>query len=204
MSSVNASPISGNSERIEHTSSNGATHRASLAVRITLVSLAVLALCAAGVAGVNLIAVTQFNQATAALHSNLTEANTSTTDLDALSASQQQTDAQFQDAGALSFLLLPQLKQSIETNAQVSRQLSQRTQQQIDKRNELAQDSGQQATSDDAESSSAKNTAGLSDEQKKQVEELLKANQQSTPSDASEQHEEDTSGTENSQTAKPW
>lgn len=204
MSAVMASRIGRNTERIGNDGSKVDSPRASLAVRITLVSLAVLALGVAGVAGVNLIAVTRFNQATASLNSNLTNANNNNTDLDVLSAAQQQTDAQFQDAGSLSFLLLPQLKQAIETNTQVSRQLSQRTQQQIAKQKALVQDNEQQANSDSTENSNAKNSAGLSDEQRKQVEELLKANQQSTPSDSSEQNDEDTGGTENTQTAKPW
>ncbi len=204
MSTTITSPSARNAKHIENTHSDGETPRASLAVRITLVALAVLSLGVAGVVSVNLIAVTQFNQATASLNSNLTNASKTATDLDTLSAAQQQTDAQFQDAGSLSFLLLPQLKQAIETNTQVSRQLSQRTQQQIAKQKALVQDSEQQADSESTASSDTKNSAGLSDEQKKQVEELLKANQQSTPSNSSEQNEEDTGSAENTQTAKPW
>ncbi len=176
--------------------------RASLAVRITLVVLAVVALCMATVTGLNLIAATRFNQATAALNSNLTDASKDDTDLDALSAAQQQTDAQFQDAGAFGFLLLPQLRQSIETNAEISRQLSQRTQQRIVEQKGLAQSDEEQTTSDNGGNADAKTGGALSDEQKKQVEELLKANQQSTPSDSTEQNNEN--DTKNNQTPKPW
>ena len=203
MSAVDNPPIGRNIRNTGDSVHGGELRpRASLAVRVTLVVLAVVALCMAAVSGLNLLAAARFNQATAALNSNLASASKDDTDLDALSAAQQQTDAQFQDAGAFGFLLLPQLRQSIETNAEVSRQLSQRTQQQIVEQKGLAQSDGKQTTSDNAGSGDAKSGGALSDEQKKQVEDLLKANQQSTPSDSTEQNNENDS--KNNQTPKPW
>ena len=205
MSAMDNPPIGRNiRDTRDNAHGGGIRPRASLAVRITLVVLAVVALCMAAVTGWNLLAVTRFNQATAALNLNLASASKEDADLDALSAAQQQTDAQFQNAGTFGFLLPPQLRQSIETNAEVSRQLSERTRQQIVEQKGLAQSNGEQTTSDNTENADAKSGGALSDEQKKQVEDLLKANQQSTPSDSTEQNDENNSDTKNNQTPKPW
>lgn len=182
--------------------------RAPMRVRVLLTVLAVLSLCVAGVAGVNLVAVMRYNQATATLNANLKTAGKSDADLDALNAGQQQADAQFADAGVLDFLLVPSLKQSIRQNQQVSKQLTNRT------TKEIARQKGDSTTADGSASGSgagtgtsknAKKGGGLTAKQKKQVEELLKANQQSTPSDStSKQKDETAKDTTKSQTTKPW
>lgn len=186
--------------------------RAPLAVRVALVLLAVAALAVAGVAGVNLHAVIRFNQATASLNENLSAASKDGADLDALGAGQQQTDAQFSDAGALGFLLLPQVRRSISHNAEVSTRLTDRTVKELAKQKDGTDadqasdpdrtDAGAAAT---GSSGSAKQGDGLTEQQRRQVEELLKANQQSTPSDSVTKQQKDTGDKDTgSTTAKPW
>lgn len=178
--------------------------RAPLGVRIALVVVAVLALCLASLSGLNLIAAVRFNQATATLNANLATARKSDADLDALRASQQQVDAQFAQAGSFGFLLLPSIRQSIATNAQASRQASTRIRTRIAEQKGLTQDK-QATTSTDggngSDADGAKASGTLSEAQKKQVEELLKANQQSTPADSSGQGGDTGKDTT---TAKPW
>ena len=167
--------------------------RASLAIRIVMIAIAVIALAFAVLTGLNISASARFNQATASLNSNLKQAARSDADLDALNASQQQTDAQFEDAARLNLALLPQLREAISANAAVSSKLTQRIKQ------ELAAQQGGNGTKD----STANDTSGLTDEQKKQVEELLKANQQSTDTNPSTNTQTD-KGNKKQQTAKPW
>lgn len=181
--------------------------RASLAIRIVMIIIAVMALAFAVLAGLNISASARFNQATASLNSNLKQAARSDADLDALNASQQQTDAQFEDAARLNLVLLPQLREAISANAAVSSELTQRIKQEL-----AAQQGGNSANSgsgtNSAEGGTAKDsttngTSGLTDEQKKQVEELLKANQQSTDTNPSTNTQTD-KGNKKQQTAKPW
>ena len=173
--------------------------RASLAMRIVMIAIAVIALAFAVLAGLNISASARFNQATASLNSNLKHA---------LNASQQQTDAQFEDAARLNLALLPQLREAISANAAVSSKLTQRIKQEL-----AAQQGGNSANSgsdtngveggNGTKDSTANDTSGLTDEQKKQVEELLKANQQSTDTNPSTNTQTD-KGNKKQQTAKPW
>lgn len=182
--------------------------RASLAIRIIMIAIAVIALAFAVLTGLNISASARFNQATASLNSNLKQAARSDADLDALNASQQQTDAQFEDTARLNLALLPQLREAISANAAVSSKLTQRIKQEL-----AAQQGGNSANSgsdtngveggNGAKDSTANDTSGLTDEQKKQVEELLKANQQSTDTTPSTNTQTD-KGNKKQQTAKPW
>lgn len=179
--------------------------RASLAIRIVMIAIAVMALAFAVLTGLNISASARFNQATASLNSNLKQAARSDADLDALNASQQQTDAQFEDAARLNLALLPQLREAISANAAVSSKLTQRIKQEL-----AAQQGGNSANSgsdtndvEGGKDSTANDTSGLTDEQKKQVEELLKANQQSTDTNPSTNTQTD-KGNKKQQTAKPW
>ena len=88
--------------------------------RIVLACGAVLLLLVAGVAAVNLSASITFNQATASLNANIKAAQDESTDITTLKAQQQQTDAQFDEAGRMRTLLLPQVKDAIDTNASIS------------------------------------------------------------------------------------
>ena len=180
--------------------------RASLAIRVIMAIVAVAALVFAVLAGLNISASTRFNQATASLNRNLKQATQDDADLDALNASQQQTDAQFEDAARLSIALLPQLRQAIAANAAVSAELTKRigqelaAQQGTDTNNGNSSNEPEGATTKDSKNS---NGSGLTDEQKKQVEELLKANQQSTDTNPSTNTQTDKAN-KKQQTAKPW
>ena len=92
--------------------------------RIVLACGAVLLLLVAGVAAVNLSASITFNQATASLNANIKAAQDESADITTLKAQQQQTDAQFAETGRMRTLLLPQVKDAIDTNASISSELT--------------------------------------------------------------------------------
>ena len=139
--------------------------------RIVLACGTVLLLLVAGVAAVNLSASITFNQATASLNANIKAAQDESTDITTLKAQQQQTDAQFAEAGRMRTLLLPQVKDAIDTNASISSELTKITLKQAEAQNS-GPDSGQAQSAQQSESSSAnaKKGGALTDEQKKQVE----------------------------------
>lgn len=180
--------------------------RAALGVRVLLAVIAVVALGVAGIAGVNLVAVMRFNQATMTLNENLRNAERDDVDLDALGAGQQQVDAQFDDAQALSFLLIPQVREPISRNATVSRKLTTRTTQKIaEQKGQTTTDADQQAAEAGTGSGSSGKGGGLTAKQRQQVEELLKANQQSTPSQSTTKQEDTAQQDQSStQSTKPW
>ena len=162
--------------------------------RIVLACGAVLLLLVAGVAAVNLSASITFNQATASLNANIK------------AAQQQQTDAQFNEAGRMRTLLLPQVKDAIDTNASISSELTKITLKQAEAQNS-GSDSGQAQSAQQSENSSsnAKKGGALTDEQKKQVEELMKANQQSTDTQSNTtQSEQKATQNKGTGATKPW
>ena len=159
--------------------------------RIVLACGAVLLLLVAGVAAVNLSASITFNQATASLNANIKAA---------------QTDAQFDEAGRMRTLLLPQVKDAIDTNASISSELTKITLKQAEAQNS-GSDSGQAQSAQQSENSSsnAKKGGALTDEQKKQVEELMKANQQSTDTQSNTtQSEQKATQNKGTGATKPW
>ena len=162
--------------------------------RIVLACGAVLLLLVAGVAAVNLSASITFNQATASLNANIKAAQDESTDITTLKAQQQQTDAQFDEAGRMRTLLLPQVKDAIDTNASISSELTKITLKQA-----------QSAQQSENSSSNAKKGGALTDEQKKQVEELMKANQQSTDTQSNTtQSEQKATQNKGTGATKPW
>ena len=177
----------------------GAEARASFAVRAAVAMLAVLALALSVLTAVNLSAVLRFNEATAGLYEHLDAAAQSDVDLDALAAGQQQTDAQFEDAAALETVLLPVVREAIERNRKTSATLTERVNRAL---RERQGDSSSSSDTVDGSGRNARKGDGLTDEQKRQVEDLLKANQQSTPSRSDENG--DDSGVSKNDTAKPW
>ncbi|MBT1172289.1 cell surface protein [Bifidobacterium sp. MA2] len=184
--------------------------RASLPVRVALIVLAVLALVAAGLAGANLVTVGRFNQATATLTRNIKAIAKEDADLSTLKASQQQTDAQFEDAAALRAVLLPSIRASLETNTEVSHRLTELIEQRLAEQ-QGGGSSGSGGASDDATGAATDNQrnnrqsdgSGLTDAQKAQVEQLLKSNQQSTDTSESTRQDADQKSKQN-QTTKPW
>ena len=152
--------------------------------RIVLACGAVLLLLVAGVAAVNLSASITFNQATASLNANIKAA---------------------QD-GRMRTLLLPQVKDAIDTNASISSELTKITLKQAEAQNS-GSDSGQAQSAQQSENSSsnAKKGGALTDEQKKQVEELMKANQQSTDTQSNTtQSEQKATQNKGTGATKPW
>ncbi|MBW3091567.1 cell surface protein [Bifidobacterium sp. 82T10] len=180
--------------------------RAGLPVRIMLGALAALALAVTVLAAVNLRAVTAFNQATSSLHEHIAAARSDTPDWSKLSAVQEQTDAQFDEAEAADAVLLPGIRESIAANAAVSDQLTALVKQHL-----AAQQGGDGNAGDngaagtDKQGQSSDSSGALTDEQRKQVEDLLKANEQSTPSDKGKGTSKESTVTNNTgNTNKPW
>lgn len=179
------------------------TARAPLAARVAMAVAAALLLAAAGVATANLYAVYTYNQATASLNANIEAAADESTDLQMLRTRQQQTDAQFEDAGAPGFLLLPQVRSAIDGNAAASRRLTERTTREIERQQD-GDAAAVQGVDGDGRDGGASRGGGLTDEQRRQVEELLQANQPSTPSESTEQGGQTTDDDGDDGTVKPW
>lgn len=179
--------------------------RMSLGARIALAVAAAVLVLVAGILGVNLSAAVTFNQATTSLNANIKAAQDESTDMDTLNAQQQQTDAQFADANSMRTLLLPQIKDAIDANADVSAQLTKITLKKVEAQRNGTDEQNSNQQNMNTSNGKAKTGGILTDEQKKQVEELMKANQQSTDTqantDTSKQKAEQNTGTGAS---KPW
>ncbi|WP_169240328.1 DUF6466 family protein [Bifidobacterium olomucense] len=163
----------------------------------------------AGVAAVNLSASRSFNQATKSLNANIKAAQDDSTDITTLHAQQQQTDAQFAEAGRMRSLLLPSIRDAIDANADISSQLTKITLKRAEVQGNGADtDNAQAQQQTDSATSQSKKGGSLTEAQKKQVEELLKANQQSTDpqSDATSSESSGQQATEHKGTGatKPW
>ena len=182
--------------------------RASLPVRIVLAVLAAAVLVVGGFACLNLMAVGQFNQATATLTRNIKAAAKEDADLATLEASQQQTDAQFEDAAAFDAVLMPDVRSSIETNTEVSRELTALIKQRLAEQQGTNNSGGSGGSSNGDSGAATDQSQGktdgpaLTDQQKAQIEQLLKANQQSTDTSTSTQQTDKKA--KQSQTSKPW
>lgn len=137
---------------------------------------------------------------TSQLNGNLKAASKDDADLSTLSALQQKADARFADAAAWSALLLPQVKNVIDTNASVSATLTERINAQLQKQQNTETSNAQTAPGSDG---NAKQSGGLTQEQRKQVDDLLKSNQQSNSQNGSKGGKGKSSSNTNS-TTKPW
>ena len=177
-----------------------AVARTPLWSRILIGIVAMACLCAGIAAGANLIAVTAFDDATSQLNGNLKAASKDDADLSTLSALQQKADARFADAAAWSALLLPQVKDVIDTNASVSATLTERINAQLQKQQNTETSNAQTTPGSDG---NAKQSGGLTQEQRKQVDDLLKSNQQSNSQNGSKGGKGKSSSNTNS-TTKPW
>lgn len=149
--------------------------RASLPVRVALAVVAAVLLIAGVPVAINLRAVGLYNQATAGLESNISAAAGKDPDLAQLSARQDQVDAQFDGAARFGMLLLPSVRESIAANSAVSDRLTASLNDRLRDQQEGATNRDNANQPDDATQSQG----GLSDQQKRQVEELLNANRQS-------------------------
>lgn len=179
--------------------------RAPLGMRIALIVVIALLTAVAGVAAVNLSATITFNQATASLNANIKAAQDESTDVSTLHAQQEQTDAQFAEAGQMRGVLLPQIRDAIDANASISSQLTKITLKKAEAQTEgnTSSQSTEPQQADESSSSNAKRGGALTEEQKKQVEELMKANQQSTDTQTNTKTEQNTDQNKGN-TTKPW
>ncbi|HJE20764.1 MAG TPA: DUF6466 family protein, partial [Bifidobacterium pullorum] len=143
--------------------------RAPLPMRVALIVLAVAVACLAALTVVNLSAAVLHDEATQALERNVAEAADDTSNLEMLRIRQQQVDAQFEDAGRYGMALLPALRSSIETNAAVSQALTQRIQEELDRQQQGDADTTD--SSDPSEGGTASEGGGLTEEQRRRVEE---------------------------------
>lgn len=190
-----------------HSARDGRTRTRAIAplpVRVLMAVLAVAALAAAGLAGANLVAIGQFNQATATLTRNIKAVEREDADLATLKASQQQTDAQFKDTASLKAVLLPSVKSSLETNTEVSRRLTALIERRLAEQQGTSSNDANGSASDNQRNNREADDSGLTDEQKAQVEQLLKANQQSTDTSRTTDKKDIQKKTERNQTTKPW
>ena len=181
--------------------------RAPLAVRIILTVIAGLLACVATLAAVNLRSVDVYNTATQALGENLDAVEREDADLDALALKQQQVDSQFKDAATFDPLLLPHLRSSIDTNTAISKDLTERIKRMLTAQHGGGDDDAASASPSSAgtgqNSSSTDATQGLSDEQRKKIADLLKANQNgSTDPGSSSSTQKSQDDTDSS--VKPW
>lgn len=174
--------------------------------RIVLACGAVLLLLVAGVAAVNLSASITFNQATASLNANIKAAQDESTDITTLKAQQQQTDAQFDEAGRMRTLLLPASQgrhrhqcfdffRADKDHPETGRGAEQRFRFRASPVGTAIREFFIQCQKGGA----------LTDEQKKQVEELMKANQQSTDTQSNTtQSEQKATQNKGTGATKPW
>ena len=135
-----------------------------------LAAFAVLAIAFAVLAGVNIDAQRQYDAATQTLTENLETASRNDADLKQLLTSQQELDARFASITGKSAVLLPQISESTTYNAQVSKQLTDLVQQQVDA--DAAKNDSQQSGQHGEQ---PKSLDSLTEEQRKQVEECYAA-----------------------------
>lgn len=181
--------------------------RASLPTRVALIVLAVLLGTVALLAVVNLAANGNYNHATRSLQENIKTSKQNNVDWDKLRVQQQQTDAQFDDAGEMRALLLPQLRESIDHNSRVSGQLTKAIIEKAKSGKDNQSDSDTNANADARQTngSESKKDTRLTDAQREKVEELLKQNTQSTQSDSNTNGSAANQNTDKSSSqTKPW
>lgn len=190
----------------------GRAPRAGLPVRVLCAAAAVLALGVAAVGVVNLRAADAFSQATSRLKENIAAVAGETPDYDRLATLQGQVDAQFADAGAAGVLLLPSLRADIAANADVSQRLTRLIEAELAGSDDgsssddaTSDGSGSDGSGDDGDDSANSADDGLTDEQRRQIEELLASNEQSTDLGESQTTDKSQTTTNNTgNTSKPW
>ncbi|WEV41440.1 DUF6466 family protein [Bifidobacterium sp. ESL0682] len=175
----------------------------SLPVRVTMGVAAVILIAVAGVLLANMTAIDTYNQATASLNASLEYAKKPNADPQQLKAQLDQANAQFDEARRLGALLAPNTKELINTNSDISDKITSSTKRKIAKANgngSAGKANGQGSQSSNNGQDNGQNQ-GLTDEQRKQVEDTLKANQPNGPvnGDKNAQTKNDTDTN-----VKPW
>ncbi|AKV55440.1 cell surface elastin binding protein EbpS [Bifidobacterium actinocoloniiforme DSM 22766] len=179
---------------------NGPEPRATFRLRVILGVLALALLVVSGIALWNAQAVSSYNQASAALSENLSQAAKPTADASKLKVAQGQVDDLFGQAGQGRAILLPGTRQAIDRNAALSRQLTAALDQ-LDQQQSNGSQAQQGQNASGAKRKQSQEQQGLSDEQRRKVEEMLKRNQDlqsAAPAPTSKP------SSPSGQQAKPW
>lgn len=187
-------------------------------IRIVTFLFLIIAIFVAYFAIVNWRAQYAYNTATDSLISNIKSAKSIDSDKNVLLTQQQQTDAQFDDAKSQEMILLPQLRNSIDKNAELSRKLTEKLKQNQNNTNKqqktkkhnnhFKNDNSNNSSKDKKQSDSSK--PQLSNAQRNKVENLLKQNDH--VDSQSSQNQEDQQGLEKTEkrtktdesSNKPW
>lgn len=177
--------------------------RSPLAVRIALGAFAALLAVLVGLCAWNLRAARLYDQATDALDAAIAEAARPDADWNGLLVRQLQTDDLFASSLHADMLLLPSVRDAAARNAEISDELTRRLERQL--ADAARSSSGQ---SDDAASDGSDAEQGaLTQEQRRQIEEMLKANQASpSPGDPTTRNVAPSpgDGATADHSAKPW
>ncbi|MCO6558280.1 MAG: cell surface protein [Bifidobacterium sp.] len=176
----------------------------SLPVRIAMGVLAVIFLIIAGVLLANMTAIDTYNQATASLNASVEYSKKPDADPQRLKAQLDQANAQFDQARRMGILLAPNTKELINVNSDISGKLTTSTKRKIASSEGNGNGTGGKGTKGKGSKSSNSgngNNQGLTDEQRKQVEETLKANQ---PNGAVNGDKKTPTKSDEGTNVKPW
>lgn len=184
---------------IRHTPSKPKT-RVPLALRILLGLLALLIVCAGFFSLWNAHAVKSYNQASTSLTDNLKAARQPQIDVDKLVHAQQQVDTLFYEAQQGSFVLLPTVRQHIAHNAEISQAFTQALVQEQSKTQ--PNKNSKQLSEQHSTEKKDQDSQGLTPEQRQQVEDLLKRNQDLQ--NANPQPSNAPSKSSSNKQTKPW
>nr|WP_280925131.1 DUF6466 family protein [Bifidobacterium sp. ESL0784] len=148
-------------------------------------------------------AIDNYNQATASLNASLEYAKNPNADPQRLKAQLDQANAQFDNARRLNALLSPNTKELINVNSDISGKLTTSTKRKIANISGKGNGTNGKANAKSSNSSGSGNgdNQGLTDEQRKQVEETLKANQPNGPVNGDQKTP---TKTDNGANVKPW
>ncbi|WEV58360.1 DUF6466 family protein [Bifidobacterium sp. ESL0728] len=176
---------------------------ASLPVRIVMGIMAVIFLAIAGVLLANMTAIDNYNQATASLNAGLEYAKKPNADPQRLKAQLDQANTQFNNARRLGVLLTPNTKELINVNSGISGKLTTSVKHKIASTDANGNGTAGKGNGKGSSSSNSGNgdNQGLTDEQRKQVEETLKANQPNGPVNGDQKTP---TKTDDGTNVKPW
>ena len=149
--------------------------RAGLLTRAVLVVLGLALIALAAVAGINVVGSRMSANAAEALTSNLRAASAKDADLNGLLALQKQTDSQFATVLGMKGVLLPSVREPAQRNASTSLRLTQLFEKQLHG-SQSSSTSQSTASPSPTSSSSSTSSQSLTDEQRQEIEKMLKSN----------------------------
>lgn len=175
---------------------------ASLGIRIVLGIATGVLILSAGVILANLKAIDTYNQATTSLTASIEYAKNPDADQQQLKARLEQAKAQFDQAERLHILLPASIHKTIDLNRQIAQKHITGTEHKIAKA-QSANNSDSQNPGTDAQLSPSGQAGdtGLTEEQRKQVEDVLKAN---TRNGGVEDSKKSQANNEKNANVKPW